>query len=93
MICHGCNIALFTLAPVAEMGLVSASHLNEILIFDFFEMTFSFSRGKIYSANTQQFWFEHYPAEHKLRSVVPLVFFKRKTLRSAVELSGLKNRF
>ena len=41
-------------------------------------MTLKVSGGEICSVNTKQFWFEHNPAGHKLRSVVLLAFFTRK---------------
>ena len=36
------------------------------------------SGGEICFVNTEQFWFEHYPAEYKLRSVAALSIFYKK---------------
>ena len=67
---HRCNIALFAMAQMAEIGPRQRFTPKKFLIFDFFEDD---------AQRFQQFWFEHYPAEHKLRSVVPLaVFYKNK---------------
>ena len=49
------------------------------------------SGGEICFANNGQVWFEHYPAGHKLRSVVPTTFFAKK--KQKVMLIGLETRF
>ena len=69
------------MAQVAEVGCTSAFglYLNRNLNLDFFfflKMTLNVAVGEIFSVNTEQFWFEHYPAGHRLRRVVPLAFFK-----------------
>ena len=82
-------------AQVAAIGRANALHLNENFIFDFFKkVTLSVSGGEICFVNTEQFWFEHYPTRHKLRSVVLLAFFFKKALEWALWFrSGLEDRF
>ena len=49
---HACNIALFALAQVAEMGSSSMSLKKEILILDFFQ------------DDAQQFWWLNLLCKH-----------------------------
>ena len=92
MYSHDRNIAVFAKAQVAEMSCANALHLNKIFIFIFLKTTLNVSGGKINFVNPEQFWFEHYSAEHKLLIVEFLVSFTEKESRS-IGLSSLEDKF
>ena len=77
------------MAQMAEMGRANALHLNKILILIFFlKTTLNASGGKINLVNPEQFWFEHYPTEHKLLIVEFLASFTEKEPRSRAQWLG-----